>query len=59
VNMREFRAKLSELIREVWRTGEEIAITRRGVEIARLAPALGHKPTDEWPPASRLEASGP
>ncbi len=39
VNMREFKAKASEIVREVKETREEVAITLRGEEVARLIPS--------------------
>ena len=50
VGMREFRTHLSELIRELLRTGEEIIVTRRGREVARMLPPIGWNPSmyPEW-----------
>ncbi len=49
----EFKAKCLGLMDHVRKTGESISITKRGVEVARLAPA-----TPKEKPWERLRGTG-
>lgn len=49
----EFKAKCLNLMEQVRKTGEVISITKRGVEVARLAP-----PTPKQKPWERLRGTG-
>jgi prevent-host-death family protein len=49
----EFKAKCLRLMDQVHKTGEQISITKRGVEVARLAP-----PVPKQKPWQRLRGTG-
>jgi prevent-host-death family protein len=53
----EFKAKCLRLMDRVQKTGESISITKRGVEVARLAPpVLKEKPWDRLRGTGKLLA---
>jgi len=58
ISVTEFKHRCLEVIRRVEKTGQPIAITRRGKVVARLAPSSAATASDQLKPWERLRELG-
>ena len=57
ISVTEFKQRCLEIIRRVERTGNPVAITRRGKVVARLAPPARHAADSTLKPWERLRGT--
>ncbi len=58
ISVTDFKRRCLEVIRDVEKSGQPVAITRRGKVVARLAPSSGVVVTDTRKPWERLRELG-